>query len=214
MNQYEYKSTLAIRIPQQAKIQSDVGKKVKFECVDCGKMTDGIIIGSYTGTAKCPYPEPKFFLYPNMRLVQCSVCKMKRALRYGLRSDDTYWENPDEDDYVGLTYREARLCISHNLYTATVMLCRKLIMSLAVDLGATEGATYKEYIKYILDTDLATSIISILEPIRVHGNHTNHYLAPPSEEVAEEIFMITTAFLHTVREEAMNRSADQFCYGG
>lgn len=204
-----------IKIPQQAKIQSDVGKKIKFECADCNKTTDGIIIGSYTGTAKCPNPEPNFFLYPNMRLVRCDICKMKRALRWGYRGvDDMYWENPDEDDHVGLTYKEARLCISYDLYTATVMICRKLIMSLAVDLGAKKGATYKEYIKYILDTDLATPIINILEPIRLHGNCSNHHLAPPSEEVAEEIFMLTTAFLHTIREEVMNRDADQFCYGG
>ena len=204
-----------IEVPQQSTIQSDVGKKTRFWCVDCDKMADGTIVASYIGTAKDTGPEPKFFLYPNVRLVRCNVCRMKRALRWSRpESDDTYWDKPDDEDYVGLAYKEARLCISYDLPAATVMHCRRLIMALAVDLGAAERLSYKQYIKYILDTDLATSIISVLEPIRVHGNHTNHYLEPPSEEVAEDIFMLTTAFLHTIREEAMNRGADQFCFGG
>ena len=204
-----------IKIPQQSTIQSDVGKKIQFRCVDCDKITDGTIVASYIGTAKDPGPEPKFFLHPNVRLVRCNVCKMKRALRWSRpESDDTYWDKPDDEDYVDLAYKEARLCISHDLHTATVMVCRKIIMALAVDLGAVEGLSYKKYIKYILDTDLATSIIGVLEPIRVHGNQANHDLEPSSEEVAEDVFMLTTAFLHTIREEAMNRDADLFCFGG
>ena len=48
-------------------------------------------------------------------------------------------------------YEEARRCTTDNCYTAAVLLCRKILMNIAVNKGADEGKRFIEYENYLSD---------------------------------------------------------------
>ncbi len=46
-------------------------------------------------------------------------------------------------------YDEARQCTGHEAYTAAAMLCRKLLMNVAVSRGAPKNGSFKSYVDYL-----------------------------------------------------------------
>jgi hypothetical protein len=46
-------------------------------------------------------------------------------------------------------YQEARRCMSVNAYTASELMCRKLLMHMAVDKGAKEGLNFTDYLAHL-----------------------------------------------------------------
>ena len=48
-------------------------------------------------------------------------------------------------------YEEARRCTGENCYTAAVLLCRKMLMNIAVSQGAKEGLKFIDYVNYLSD---------------------------------------------------------------
>ena len=48
-------------------------------------------------------------------------------------------------------YEEARRCKSRNCYTATALLCRKMLMNIAVENGAKEGLSFVNYVDYLVE---------------------------------------------------------------
>lgn len=52
-------------------------------------------------------------------------------------------------DDVNALYNEARKAVSINAYTGAVLLCRKLLMNIAVSLGADEGKQFIVYVDYL-----------------------------------------------------------------
>jgi len=54
------------------------------------------------------------------------------------------------DEIQGL-YREARRAATEGLHTGCVLLCRKLLMNLAVGLGAKHNLKFIEYVEFLAD---------------------------------------------------------------
>ncbi len=52
-------------------------------------------------------------------------------------------------------YDEARNCMSVNSYTAAVLCCRKLLMSIGVSKGAEAGLSFARYVDFLCDKGLA-----------------------------------------------------------
>jgi len=50
---------------------------------------------------------------------------------------------------IETAYNEARDCVAASAYTAAAMLCRKLLMHLAVGCGAEVGLNFKAYVEYL-----------------------------------------------------------------
>src|SRR5690348_2185158 len=50
---------------------------------------------------------------------------------------------------VGALYVEARKCMTVNSFTSAVLTCRKLLMHIAVEKGATAGKSFMEYVEYL-----------------------------------------------------------------
>ena len=192
----------------QSRLRSDVGHKVPCKCLDCGHNI-GTIVYSWLGTAKSPDPELGI-LYPDMKLIQCNACHMKRAVSHSRFPYDD-WKIWDEDSPVDSAYTEARQCVSRGYYTAVPMLCRRLLMLFASDFRAKKGASYTTYIKHMKGTDLASSIMHLLEYVRASGNAANHDLEPVSQDTAYKTFTIMTAVLYATYEEVMNESAESYC---
>lgn len=104
-------------------------------------------------------------------------------------------------DDINSLYNEARNCISVSSYTASVMICRKLLMNIAVNKGADKGKTYKEYVNY-LDVNHYTPPESKdwVDKIRELGNEANHEIKLMSNEVSVELLNFVEMLLKFIYE--------------
>ena len=92
------------------------------------------------------------------------------------------------EDNVRDLFEEARKCISTESYTAVAMLCRKLLMNIAVDQGAKKNKKFQEYVEYIQEENLVSkNAKELLTEIKDIGNDANHEISQVSEEQANQI---------------------------
>lgn len=86
--------------------------------------------------------------------------------------------------------------------TATEMLCRKLLMHVALNLNAhpSEGAPFTEYVDALIKSgEVSNSMKPVLESIRTRGNRANHDIALSTPEDAKQTADFTRLLLEVVR---------------
>jgi hypothetical protein len=72
-------------------------------------------------------------------------------------------------------YQEARDCVSVDANHAAVMVCRKILMHVAVLQGADEGKSFVAYVKYLVDNHLVPpNTEKWVDEVRQIGNDANH----------------------------------------
>jgi hypothetical protein len=79
-------------------------------------------------------------------------------------------------------YQEARQSAGAGAYTGAVMLCRKMLMNIAVQEEAKEGLTFVQYIKYLEDNHyFSPKSKDFVTYIKDLGNEANHEIAPKTQ---------------------------------
>lgn len=88
------------------------------------------------------------------------------------------------DDGVQHLYNEARDCTKVGAHTAATLLCRKLLMNIAVQHGAKEGKSFVSYINYLESAGyVPPNGKEWVDHIRKKGNEATHEIALiPQEE--------------------------------
>lgn len=98
-------------------------------------------------------------------------------------------------------YREARNCMTVNAYTAVALLCRTLLMHIAVAEDAPENKTFKFYVDYLVDAGyVAPKSRPWVHRIRDKGNDATHEISPVRREDAEELIALSQMVLQLVYE--------------
>ena len=98
-------------------------------------------------------------------------------------------------------YEEARKCTSNNCYTAAVLLCRKMLMNIAVNQGAKEGLKFIEYVNHLSDKGfIPPNGKHWVDHIRKKGNEATHEIAVMSETDAKELLVFTEMLLRFIYE--------------
>lgn len=98
-------------------------------------------------------------------------------------------------------YQQARACMAVSGYTATVLLCRKILMNVAVNLGAEPNLTFVKYVKYLADQHyVPPNAKGWVDHIRVKGNEANHEIHLMSKTDAEELISLTEMMLKIIYE--------------
>ncbi len=93
-------------------------------------------------------------------------------------------------------YEEARICTSQNCFTATVMICRKLLMNVAVDLEAEENLRFIEYVIYLSDKGyVPPQGKHWIDHIRKKGNEANHEIKIMNNDDARDLIVFTEMLL-------------------
>jgi hypothetical protein len=83
---------------------------------------------------------------------------------------------------IAEVYREIRSSIGNNNYTAAVLLSRKLLMHLAVNVGANEGLKFIAYVDFLNNSGFVPPTSkSWLDKIRSLGNVQNHKISIAAE---------------------------------
>jgi len=85
-------------------------------------------------------------------------------------------------------YEEARNCYSVEAFTAVILLCRKLLMHVAVHLGAKKNIGFAEYVDYLEEKNYITKQSRVwVDRIRKMGNDANHEIKSNSKSDARMI---------------------------
>ncbi len=96
-------------------------------------------------------------------------------------------------------YEETRACHSTNAYTGSVLLCRKIIMHVAVDKGAKEGESFVNYLTYLEKNRFITPNMKIwVDHIRNEGNTANHTSLISDSKTSKSILCFTSRLLDLV----------------
>ena len=103
---------------------------------------------------------------------------------------------------VESSWQEARRSYAVGAYTAAVLMCRKLLMHMAVDhAGAKEGEYFAPCIKKLIDSgELPEKHKPALEKIRKAGGDGAHKLEAISEADAKITVVITQTCLRNLYE--------------
>jgi hypothetical protein len=109
---------------------------------------------------------------------------------------------PGLPDDVQRAWTEVRAAFSVGAYTASEMMCRKILMHIAV--GKTPMTDGKNFVAYVDALDQAGFVTPGLKPavdlIRQRGNTANHEIPASSPEAANTTLVVTEHLLRSVYE--------------
>jgi hypothetical protein len=98
-------------------------------------------------------------------------------------------------------FAEARQGMAVSSYTAAVLTCRKLLMHLAVEKGATAGKSFMEYVEYLAGKGyVPPGSEAWVDHIRKKGNEANHEIKIMYEEDAKELIIFMEMLLRFMYE--------------
>lgn len=102
---------------------------------------------------------------------------------------------------IETAYGEARRCMSVGSYTGCIMVCRKILMHIAVEHGGRAGRHFAEYVDYLDENRLLPlGGKSWAEKIKDAGNQVNHELPAGTEEDALLLLLLLEQILKTLHE--------------
>ena len=98
-------------------------------------------------------------------------------------------------------YLEAAACLMNRSYTASVMVCRALLMHIAVEKGAEEGKSFAHYVDYLDNQNyFPRDVKKTVNHIRDQGNDANHKIVLRNENDAHATFNFLELLLRNVYE--------------
>lgn len=99
---------------------------------------------------------------------------------------------------ISKVYQEALDAYSAGAFTGTTLLCRKLLMNIAVDLGAKENQTFAEYVNF-LDKQhyISPRSHNWVDEIRKIGNKATHNLDLNTKKEADKDLTFCEMILKT-----------------
>jgi ribosomal protein S14 len=105
------------------------------------------------------------------------------------------------DANIEAIYEEARRCTSHQAFTGAVMLCRKLLMNIAVKHGAPENQSFQSYVEYLDENGFVPpNGKKWVDAIRKKGNEANHEISLMTARDAHNIVRFSEMLLRFVYE--------------
>lgn len=98
-------------------------------------------------------------------------------------------------------YEEARRSSSQNCFTGAVLLCRKMLMNIAVQQGAAEGLKFIEYVTYLSEKGFVPpNGKHWVDHIRKKGNEATHEIAVMAEQDARDLISFVEMLLRFIYE--------------
>lgn len=171
-----------------------------YICANCNTKVSGAVVSYYNNQVG----QIKWLLCPNC--AEGSV-QTSNGLIYPGASFGPIIEGLPED--VEKAYIEARVCISANAFTACEVMCRKILMHIAVEKGANEGDTFASYLTFLENQGYITPPMKKwVGLIRQHENEATHRLASPDRTRVESTLVFTAELLRLVYE--MEFLADKY----
>jgi len=182
----------------------------QYTCGFCGSKVSGAVVASQTFTTEGP-GTPSGNRTHTVKWLQCTHCAFgsvwnDATIHPGVPFGPDLNGLPDD---VSKAYQEARRCMGVNAYTAAELICRKILMHVAVEKAAKIGENFGSYISYLEQNGYVTPPMKPwVELIREHGNQSTHELDTPNEQRAQSTVMFTAELLRLIYE--MEHLASKF----
>ena len=165
------------------------GNTTNYTCSYCGTYVAGTVVASN--------------IVKSIQWLSCPHCEWGSVSNKGM-----VVPAPLLGEYIkGLpetiqnAYVEARKSFSSKSYTACVLMCRKILMNVAVKKNAPEGDTFTSYIDYMINKGYITvTMKEWVDKIRKNGNDATHEIPPPDSEKACTTLEFTALLLKNVYE--------------
>ena len=169
-------------------------KKKKFTCGYCNNSAAPDT--AYSSDSRndmiyiCPYCEkPTYF----SNLTHINVKQIP-----GVPFGESIKHLPDE---IQELYNEARQCIGVSAYTSAAIVCRKLLMHIAVEKGADKDQTFKYYVEWLQDNGyIPPGGKHWVNYIREKGNEANHEIILIQDKDAKRLLSFLAMFMKFVYE--------------
>lgn len=158
-------------------------------------------------TYKCGFCDTKItsingYFVDNNNVIYICPCNKPTYFEYGEQTPTpllgNYVANLPSD--ISDLYYEIRKCTTIKAYTGIVLLCRKLLMNIAVKEGADEGKKFVEYVKYLLDNFINYHNKPWIDHIRKKGNEATHEIPSVDKETALELIDLSEMVLKIIYE--------------
>jgi hypothetical protein len=102
---------------------------------------------------------------------------------------------------VSSLFNEARSCTAASCYTAAVLICRKLLMNIAVAQGAKAGGTFLSYVEYLADSGyVPPNGKAWVDHIRKKGNEATHEIVLMTQDDAHDLISFAEMLLKFIYE--------------
>jgi hypothetical protein len=165
----------------------------RFKCGYCGNIVasdrgyySGATVDNHQGfVVVCPHCEGPTFLHGDIQIP-------------GVSPGGEVAHLPDD---IKALYKEARRCTGNSNFTAAVLVCRKLLMNIAVSQGADPGKKFIEYVDYLAAQGyVPPKGKGWVDHIRTKGNEATHEIVLMSKADAEELITFTEMLLKFIYE--------------
>ena len=175
-----------------------------YRCGHCDTKVSGAVVAYYVwgDTARNQYV---------VQWVQCPECALGSTLINGTSFPGSSFGPVLEGlpAEVAEAYEEARRCMMVDAHTAAELICRKVLMHVAVEKGAKEGESFADYLSHLEQQGYVTPPMKKwVDAIRKNGNESTHKLSSPSKQRAESTVMFTAELLRLTYE--MEHLTDRF----
>ncbi len=108
---------------------------------------------------------------------------------------------PNVPDQLARLYEEARTSAGAGAYTASVLICRKMLMNIAVEQGAKPGESFVAYIQHLADKGFVPpNGRAWVDYIRTRGNDATHEIALMGEQDAKALVTFVEMLLRFIYE--------------
>jgi hypothetical protein len=162
-----------------------------YTCGHCNRPVSGVIVSNYVT------------VLGKVEWVLCTNCGYGSVINDGRLYPGETFGNLIEGlpkDVLG-AYSEARNCISVEAYTASELICRKILMHVAVEKGAKEKESFESYLTYLGQKGYITPpMIKWVDVIRQNGGKATHLIEAPDRKRAEGTLMFTAELLRIIYE--------------
>jgi hypothetical protein len=163
---------------------ADPGAWYSFRCGSCGREVSGAVV------AQDPQ-APVLWL-------QCTNCCSGSVLSFGRFVPATEPGEPVQGlpDDVDEAWQEARQSLGAGAFAASQLVCRKVLMHVAVEKGAKTGLSFAEYIDFLAASGYVTPPMRPwVDFIRQAGNSATHELEPHDKDRALSTLAFTQQLL-------------------
>jgi len=164
-------------------------KNVHFVCGYCGKD-----VAPSQGYAGDDPGRGTVFIYV------CAFCSCPTF--FDSKNDQTPKPKMGRDvggisrEDVRKLYDESRCCTAVGAYSGAVMICRKILMNLAVEQGAKKDESFVFYVDYLSTNGyVPPKGKGWVDAIRKRGNEANHEIKVMDKKDAELVLHFTEALL-------------------
>lgn len=102
---------------------------------------------------------------------------------------------------VDIAYNEARRSYAASAYTSSALMCRKILMNVAVERGAEQNKTFKYYVDWLTKHHyVPPNSEGWIDHIRNKGNDATHEIPPITQEDAQELISFCEMVLKFIYE--------------